>query len=67
MRLERLRAGGATLHDVTALALDLAGEPGGTPGGGAPPAAILGADLLSRQRVVIDLAAGRFVLGAGRP
>jgi hypothetical protein len=50
------------------LTLDLADDAGGgLPGGTPPPVAILGADLLSRHRVVLDLVAGRFALEGDRP
>lgn len=66
-RLERIAAGGKVLHGVTVLLLDLAdGAGGGLPAGTPPPAAILGADLLSRHRIVLDLVAGRFAIEGDR-
>jgi hypothetical protein len=64
--IARLAAGGALLRGVGAFALDLAGI-AGRPGAGAPPAAVLGADLLSRHRVVLDLVHGCFALETDPP
>jgi len=59
---DSLAAGGAILRGVTAITLDLTeiAVDGLHPGN--PAAAILGADLLARYRVVLDLAANRFAL-----
>jgi len=62
VRLDSIAAGGAILRGITALSLDLTDAVGGLPRGMPPPAAILGADLLARHRVVLDLVAGRFAL-----
>jgi len=68
VRLDSIAAGGAILRGVTALTLDLTDAAGGgLPRGMPPPAAILGADLLARHRVVLDLVAGRFALEGERP
>jgi hypothetical protein len=66
-RLDRLLAGGALLRDVPVLLLPLddRGAPEPPPGGA--PIAILGADVLSLHRVVLDTAAGIFVMEGGRP
>ena len=64
-RIARLSAGGTILRGVTALALDLAGL-SVDPDAGEPPAALFGADVLARHRVVLDLAHGRFALETGR-
>lgn len=61
-RLDALAAGGANLRGVDVLLLDLTDAAGGGAPDDMPPAAILGADLLARCRVVLDLVAGRFVL-----
>lgn len=62
-RIPRLAAGGTIVREFTALGLDLS-DHAADADGGTPPAAILGADLLSRHRVVLDLVAGRFALEA---
>jgi len=63
IRVTGLAAGGAAIEWADLLEVDLARSLTGIlPGGSPPPGAILGADLLSRYRVVIDPAAGRFIL-----
>ena len=62
VRLDSMTVGGEILRGITALTLGLTDAVGGLPRGMPPPAAILGADLLARHRVVLDLVAGRFAL-----
>jgi Aspartyl protease len=65
IRLVDLVAGGAAIESSDWVEVDLGRRLAGILTAGSPiPAAILGADLLSRHRVVIDPVAGRFILEA---
>jgi hypothetical protein len=68
VRVAGLAAGGAPAAEFAAVPADLARRLAGFLPPGAPtPTVVLGADLLSRHRVILDLAAGIFIMDRGRP
>ncbi len=70
IRVRDLVVGGAAIESAELVEVDLGSRLAPFPSPGSPaPRAVVGADILSGRRVVIDPAAGRFILGPvrGRP